>query len=176
MGAEYSPAHFTGFRGAPCLAVNGYLREEFDFGGNLTAQAGWQWRGEHNRRLLRIGGEYSNGKTEQFEFYANTERRTAYVESKGLLYIGTGVSGGEEGALKGPSMMPGGSEKAWPLVKPIFQAIAAKVGTATATRRSRRACRSSLSRAIDHAAHASGARTKGATTMCIQTVKAVASA
>jgi 6-phosphogluconate dehydrogenase len=62
------------------------------------------------------------------EFYANTERRTEYVESKGLLYIGTGVSGGEEGALKGPSMMPGGSEKAWPLVKPIFQAIAAKVG------------------------------------------------
>jgi len=62
------------------------------------------------------------------EFYANTERRTSYVESKGLLYIGTGVSGGEEGALKGPSIMPGGSEKAWPLVKPIFQAIAAKVG------------------------------------------------
>ncbi|RIK81306.1 MAG: phosphogluconate dehydrogenase (NADP(+)-dependent, decarboxylating) [Planctomycetota bacterium] len=62
------------------------------------------------------------------EHYTNTERRTKYVESKGLLYIGTGVSGGEEGALKGPSMMPGGSEKAWPLVKPIFQAIAAKVG------------------------------------------------
>jgi len=60
--------------------------------------------------------------------FTETERRTAYVESKGLLYIGTGVSGGEEGALKGPSMMPGGSEKAWPLVKPIFQAIAAKVG------------------------------------------------
>ncbi|HID75906.1 MAG TPA: decarboxylating NADP(+)-dependent phosphogluconate dehydrogenase [Planctomycetaceae bacterium] len=60
--------------------------------------------------------------------FADTERRTAYVESKGLLYIGTGVSGGEEGALKGPSIMPGGSEKAWPLVKPIFQAIAAKVG------------------------------------------------
>ena len=60
--------------------------------------------------------------------FADTERRTAYVESKGLLYIGTGVSGGEEGALKGPSMMPGGSEQAWPLVKPIFQAISAKVG------------------------------------------------
>ena len=60
--------------------------------------------------------------------FSETERRTNYVESKGLLYIGTGVSGGEEGALKGPSMMPGGSEKAWPLVKPIFQAIAAKVG------------------------------------------------
>jgi 6-phosphogluconate dehydrogenase len=62
------------------------------------------------------------------EHYTNTERRTAYVESKGLLYIGTGVSGGEEGALKGPSLMPGGSEAAWPLVKPIFQSIAAKVG------------------------------------------------
>jgi len=60
--------------------------------------------------------------------FSETERRTAYVESKGMLYIGTGVSGGEEGALKGPSMMPGGSPQAWPLVKPIFQAISAKVG------------------------------------------------
>lgn len=60
--------------------------------------------------------------------FADTERRTKYVESKGLLFIGTGVSGGEEGALKGPSLMPGGSEQAWPLIKPIFQAIAAKVG------------------------------------------------
>ncbi len=62
------------------------------------------------------------------EHYTNTERRTKYVESKGLLYIGTGVSGGEEGALKGPSLMPGGSSAAWPIVKPILQAIAAKVG------------------------------------------------
>jgi 6-phosphogluconate dehydrogenase len=61
-------------------------------------------------------------------YYADTERRTKYVEEKGLLYVGTGVSGGEEGALKGPSMMPGGSPDAWPAVKPIFQAIAAKVG------------------------------------------------
>ncbi|HEX5444339.1 MAG TPA: NADP-dependent phosphogluconate dehydrogenase, partial [Pirellulales bacterium] len=60
--------------------------------------------------------------------YADTERRTQYVESKGLLFVGTGVSGGEEGALRGPSLMPGGSQAAWPLVKPIFQAIAAKVG------------------------------------------------
>jgi 6-phosphogluconate dehydrogenase len=59
--------------------------------------------------------------------YNDTIRRTAYVESKGLLYIGTGVSGGEEGARNGPSIMPGGSPAAWPLVKPIFQAIAAKV-------------------------------------------------
>jgi len=61
-------------------------------------------------------------------YYADTERRTKYVEDKGLLYVGTGVSGGEEGALKGPSMMPGGSPDAWPAVKPIFQAISAKVG------------------------------------------------
>lgn len=59
--------------------------------------------------------------------YPDTIRRAKYVESKGLLYIGTGVSGGEEGALKGPSMMPGGSPDAWPHVKEIFQAVAAKV-------------------------------------------------
>ena len=59
--------------------------------------------------------------------FPDTNRRTAMVESKGLLYIGTGVSGGEEGALLGPSIMPGGSKAAWPEVKPIFQAIAAKV-------------------------------------------------
>ena len=59
--------------------------------------------------------------------FPDTSRRAAYVEGKGLLYIGTGVSGGEEGALKGPSIMPGGSVAAWPRVKPIFQAISAKV-------------------------------------------------
>jgi 6-phosphogluconate dehydrogenase len=62
------------------------------------------------------------------EHFTNTERRTAYIESKKLLYVGCGVSGGEEGALHGPSLMPGGSEKAWPLIKDVFQAIAAKVG------------------------------------------------
>jgi len=59
--------------------------------------------------------------------FPDTTRRTLYVESKGLLYIGTGVSGGEEGALLGPSIMPGGSKKAWPLVRPILQTIAAKI-------------------------------------------------
>lgn len=63
--------------------------------------------------------------------FPDTIRRTKYVEGKGLLYIGTGVSGGEEGALKGPSIMPGGSTKAWPFVKPIFQAISAKVEDGT---------------------------------------------
>ena len=58
--------------------------------------------------------------------FPDTIRRTKYVESKGKLYIGTGVSGGEEGALRGPSIMPGGSPAAWPNVKPIFQSICAK--------------------------------------------------
>jgi 6-phosphogluconate dehydrogenase len=59
---------------------------------------------------------------------ADTERRTKEVEASGLLYVGMGVSGGEEGALKGPSLMPSGSAAAWPALKPILQAIAAKVG------------------------------------------------
>lgn len=63
--------------------------------------------------------------------FPDTIRRTKYVESKGLLYIGTGVSGGEEGALLGPSLMPGGSPAAWPAVKEIFQAVAAKVEDGT---------------------------------------------
>lgn len=63
--------------------------------------------------------------------FPDTNRRTALVESKGMLYIGTGVSGGEEGALLGPSIMPGGSKAAWPIVKLIFQAIAAKVDGGT---------------------------------------------
>jgi 6-phosphogluconate dehydrogenase len=58
--------------------------------------------------------------------FTDTERRREYVESKGLLYVGTGVSGGEEGARNGPSIMPGGSPDAWPHVKDIFQSIAAK--------------------------------------------------
>jgi 6-phosphogluconate dehydrogenase len=74
--------------------------------------------------LLEKGDVIIDGGNSHFP---DTIRRTAYVESKGLLYIGTGVSGGEEGALKGPSMMPGGSLAAWPLVKPIFQAVSAKV-------------------------------------------------
>jgi 6-phosphogluconate dehydrogenase len=75
--------------------------------------------------LLELGDVIIDGGNEH---YTNTERRTQYVESKGLLYVGTGVSGGEEGALKGPSLMPGGSPAAWPLVRPILQSIAAKVG------------------------------------------------
>ena len=74
--------------------------------------------------LLEDGDIIIDGGNSHFP---DTIRRTEYVESKGKLYIGTGVSGGEEGALKGPSMMPGGSPAAWKAVKPIFQSICAKV-------------------------------------------------
>lgn len=60
--------------------------------------------------------------------YPDTTRRTRSLKEKGILYIGTGVSGGEEGARLGPSIMPGGNYQAWPLVKPILQDISAKVG------------------------------------------------
>jgi 6-phosphogluconate dehydrogenase len=63
--------------------------------------------------------------------YPDSTRRTRDLKAKGILFIGTGVSGGEEGALKGPSIMPGGNPDAWPSVKPIFQAIAAKVADGT---------------------------------------------
>lgn len=63
--------------------------------------------------------------------YTDSTRRTAYLESKGLLFVGTGISGGEEGARNGPSIMPGGSPDAWPYVKPIFQSVAAKVADGT---------------------------------------------
>src|SRR3984885_13890007 len=59
--------------------------------------------------------------------YTDSNRRTKDLAAKGILFIGTGVSGGEEGARFGPSIMPGGNKEAWPAVKGIFQAIAAKV-------------------------------------------------
>ena len=83
---------------------------------------------EHLLPLLEKGDILIDGGNSHF---SDTIRRTAYVESKGLLYIGTGVSGGEEGALKGPSMMPGGSAAAWPHVKDIFQSISARVEDGT---------------------------------------------
>jgi 6-phosphogluconate dehydrogenase len=64
--------------------------------------------------------------------FPDTRRRCEYLESKGLLYLGMGVSGGEEGALKGPSLMPGGSKEAWNEVKEIFQAISAKLSSGEA--------------------------------------------
>ncbi len=63
--------------------------------------------------------------------FTDTNRRTKELKEKGILFIGTGVSGGEEGARKGPSIMPGGDPEAWPHVKDIFQSIAAKVEDGT---------------------------------------------
>src|SRR5438477_6053355 len=83
---------------------------------------------EHLIPLLEPGDIIIDGGNSLFE---DTIRRTKHVESKGLLYIGTGVSGGEEGARRGPSIMPGGSPAAWPHVKDIFQSIAATVEDGT---------------------------------------------
>merc|ERR1711939_256720 len=58
--------------------------------------------------------------------FPDTNRRTKYLASKGIRFVGTGVSGGEEGARYGPSLMPGGNEEAWPYIKDVFQSIAAK--------------------------------------------------
>ena len=77
---------------------------------------------------LEAGDIIIDGGNSLFE---DTIRRAKYVESRGLLYVGTGVSGGEEGARHGPSIMPGGSPAAWPHVKTIFQGIAAKVADGT---------------------------------------------
>jgi len=59
--------------------------------------------------------------------FPDTNRRTKYLAGKGIRFVGTGVSGGEEGARYGPSLMPGGNEEAWPFIKDIFQSIAARV-------------------------------------------------
>jgi len=75
--------------------------------------------------LLEAGDNIIDGGN---SYFLDTERRIKELESHGIQYLGTGVSGGEEGARHGPSIMPGGVEAAWPHLKPIFQAIAAKVG------------------------------------------------
>ena len=82
----------------------------------------------HLMPLLEPGDIIIDGGNSYFH---DTGRRCSQLESRGLLYVGTGVSGGEEGALKGPSMMPGGSPEAWPQVREIFQAIAAKTADGT---------------------------------------------
>ncbi len=75
--------------------------------------------------LLSEGDIIIDGGNSEF---ADTNRRTKDLKAAGLRFIGTGVSGGEEGALKGPSIMPGGDPEAWPFVKDVLQAISAKVG------------------------------------------------
>nr|CUU97628.1 hypothetical transcript [Hymenolepis microstoma] len=76
--------------------------------------------------LLEKGDVIIDGGNSEFE---DTNRRCDYLASKGILYVGSGVSGGEEGARHGPSLMPGGNSLAWPLIKDIFQSISAKSPT-----------------------------------------------
>jgi hypothetical protein len=78
FGIDYAPALPTGIGGAPFAAINGHLRQEVDFGGNLVVQAGWAWRGRPNGGLFRLGCEYYNGMDEQFEFFNH------HVEKIGL--------------------------------------------------------------------------------------------
>ncbi len=74
FGVDYSQPGATGTRGRPFFAVNGHLREEVNFGGNLAAQAGWLWRGRTGR-VLRTGLHYYNGKSSQFEFFDEFEQQ-----------------------------------------------------------------------------------------------------
>ncbi len=74
FGAEYSPLEPTGARGAPFLAANGYLRQDVNFSGSITVQAGWQWRGQSGH-LVRLGAHYFNGMSEQREFFNQFEEQ-----------------------------------------------------------------------------------------------------
>jgi hypothetical protein len=74
FGAELSPTWPTGWRGAPFLALNGHIRQEVDFGGSLTVQAGWQWRGRGGQ-LLRTGVHYFNGKSDQMQWLNQFEQQ-----------------------------------------------------------------------------------------------------
>jgi hypothetical protein len=75
FGIDYAPAGHTGFRGAPFIAVNAHLRQEFDFGGNIAAQAGWAWRRSPSSGLFRVGVEYFNGHSEQYSFFGMVENK-----------------------------------------------------------------------------------------------------
>lgn len=75
FGVDYAPCGPTGLRGAPFFALNGALRQEVDFGGALTAQAGWAWRGSEASNMLRAGLHYYNGKSNQFSFFDEHEEQ-----------------------------------------------------------------------------------------------------
>ena len=74
LGADFSPAEPTGLAGAPFFAINAHLREENDFGGNMTVQTGWQWRGRSGH-LCRFGMQYFNGMSDQYQFYNRFEEQ-----------------------------------------------------------------------------------------------------
>ncbi len=74
FGVEFSPVEHSGIFGAPFWAINGYLREEVNWGGNVNIMVGWQWRGDRNNHLFRIGLQYLDGKTMQYAFFNNSEQ------------------------------------------------------------------------------------------------------
>ena len=78
FGLDYSPVGPSSYYGAPFFAVNTYLREEADYGGTFTAQAGWQWRGHGSRHLFRLGAQYLTGRSPQLEFVSN-ERQLGFA-------------------------------------------------------------------------------------------------
>jgi hypothetical protein len=79
FGLDYGPSGPTGVRGEPFLAINGQLREEVDFGGNLAVQVGWAWRGEDIRDgILRTGVYFYDGKSPQFSFYNEHEQQIGW--------------------------------------------------------------------------------------------------
>jgi hypothetical protein len=75
FGIDYAPCGPTGIRGAPFLALNAHLREEVDFGGSFTCQAGWAWRSDFSTSLLRLGLHYYNGKSNQYSFFNEHEQQ-----------------------------------------------------------------------------------------------------
>jgi Protein of unknown function (DUF1207) len=75
FGFDYAPARPTGIRGAPFFAAHGHLREELNYSGNLSLQAGWAWRGSRSSHLLRTGLHYYNGLSNQYSFYQNFEQQ-----------------------------------------------------------------------------------------------------
>jgi hypothetical protein len=75
FGLDYAPLGPTGIQGAPFFALNGHLREEVDFGGSFTFQAGWAWRSDFSTPLLRAGFHYYNGKSNQYSFFNQHEQQ-----------------------------------------------------------------------------------------------------
>jgi hypothetical protein len=75
FGLDYAPARPTGIRGAPFFAINGHLRQELNYGGNLSLQSGWAWRGESGSQLLRAGLHYYNGASNQYSFFRQFEHQ-----------------------------------------------------------------------------------------------------
>lgn len=76
FGAQYSPAVANGIRGAPFAAINGHLRQEFNMGGSVNIEAGWQWRGLNSNHLFRMGAQHYNGPSIQWSFYDRHESLT----------------------------------------------------------------------------------------------------